>query len=290
MIVCLNGKFADVRKARISPLDHGFLYGDAVYETMRTYKGKPWQIDLHLNRLAHSLKIAQIRLPWAISGLRRMILKLIEKNGYPEARIRLMISRGESLTGGAVFHPESAQAPTLFITCYSLPVWRPFPVATGKCVFFDVERSFPGVKTTSLFPLVLARMFADKCGVVDALLVDRDGRIYEGAVSNVFVVKSGKIITPDTNILKGTMRDFVLKLARTFYPIEYRVLTKRDIFHADEVFLTNAPRGIIAITDIEGRKIGGGKIDGKLSGKSEKCYPVAARLKQFFDRYIDENF
>lgn len=285
MITCLNGKFVDSRKVKISPFDHGFLYGDSVYETMRTYKGKPWQIDLHLKRLQGSLKIAQIRLPWSIPELRQLVLKLIEKNGYPESRIRLMISRGESQTKGAVFRPESAQAPTLFITCYPLPVWRSSPVATGKCVFFNVERSFPDVKTTSLFPLVLARMYADSCGAVDALLVDYEGRIYEGAVSNVFIVQNGIIVTPDTNILKGTMRDFVLKLAGKFYPIKFRNLTKRDFFHADEVFLTNAPRGIIAVTNIEGREIGG-----KLPRTSRKFYPVAAHLKQLFDQYIDEHF
>lgn len=276
MIICLNGKFVDARKVKISPFDHGFLYGDGVYETMRTYKGKPWQIDLHLKRLQSSLKTAQIRLPWTMRELRQLVLKLIEKNHYPESRIRLMISRGESSTKGAVFHPESAQTSTLFITCYPLPVWQSESVATGKCVFFDVERSFPDVKTTSLFPLVLARMYADAQGAMDALLVDRNGNIYEGAVSNVLVVKRGVIVTPDANILKGTMRDFVLKLAKKFYPIEYRVLTKRDFFHADEVFLTNAPRGIIAVTDIEGRKIG------------ERN--VAAHLKQLFDQYIDEHF
>lgn len=285
MIVCLNGKFVDARKVKISPFDHGFLYGDSVYETMRTYKGRPWQIDLHLKRLVHSLKVAQIRLPRLIPELRQLVLKLIEKNGYPESRIRLMISRGESLTKGAVFHFESAQVSTLFMTCYPLPVWKSFPVATGKCVFFNVERSYPDVKTTSLFPLVLARMYADSRGAVDALLVDHEGRIYEGAVSNVFIVQNGIVVTPDENILKGTMRDFVLKLAGKFYPIKFWNLTKRDFFHADEVFLTNAPRGIIAVTDIEGRKIGG-----KLSGKSGKFYPVTTHLKEIFDQYIDEKF
>lgn len=283
MIVCLNGKFVDAKNAKISAFDPGFLYGDAVYETMRTYKGKPWQIDLHLKRLQGSLKIAKIRSPWSMKELAVLVLKLIQKNRYSESRIRLMVSRGVNATKGVVFQPTSVKLPTLFITCYPISLWRPGPVTTGSCVFFHVERSFPEVKTTSIFPLMMARMDADSRGAVDALLVDRDDFIYEGAISNVFVVKNDVLITPDKNILKGTMRDFILKLARKFCPcrIEFRAFTKRDFFSADEVFLTNAPRGIIAIHMVEERKI---------CQTSHAPGPFTSQLKKVFDQYIHERF
>ncbi len=264
MFVSFNGKILDERRVAISPFDHGFLYGDGVYETMRTYKGNLFQFDVHAKRLFASLKCAKIQVSWSVKDLRGMVERLIAKNGFMEARVRVMVSRGVSVTKGAKFHPSVVSRPTLLIVAYLLPAWNAEVARQpkfGKGIFFEVERNFPEVKTTSIFPLVLARLAADKAQAADALLVNRDGMILEAATSNVFVVRDGVLITARDGVLSGTMRDMILKLAKKKrVRVEFRPCTREEILSADEVFLTNAPRGITILTHIGAKKIGRGKV------------------------------
>lgn len=266
MIVFLNGKYILEQDAKISVFDQGFLYGDGVYETMRTYKGVLWKPDVHMKRLEKSLAVAGMKLPYSFARLIDQVKALIKKNQYREARVRVMITRGMSASKGAKFAPNPKGKVTVCITCYPLLVF------TGKVKlpevgveFFPVERSFPTVKTTSMFPLVMARMHALRQGLFDTLLVDREGYVSEGSVSNVFVVRRGVLYTPKAGVLPGVTRDAVLKLARkllrtkTIKKIMYGYFKKSFVRSADEVFLTNAPSGVVAVTKIGGKPVGKGK-------------------------------
>lgn len=266
MIVLLNGKYIPEEEAKISVFDQGFLYGDGVYETMRTYKGKLWKPDVHMKRLEKSLQAAGMKLPYAHARLIDQVKTLIKKNSYKEARVRVMITRGLSLTKGARFAPNLNGRVTVCITCYALPVF------TGKvklpevsAAFFPVERAFPTVKTTSMFPLVMARMHALQQGLFDVLLVDREGYVSEGAVSNLFVVRKGVLYTPKAGILLGVTRDAILKMGRVLVrkkvlkKMVYGYFKKSFVKTADEVFLTNAPSGVVAVTHVGGKPIGKGK-------------------------------
>lgn len=266
MIVFLNGKYVNESEAKVSIFDQGFLYGDGVYETMRTYKGKLWQVDAHMKRLEKSMQVAGMKLPYAYARLIDQVKMVILKNKFREARVRVMITRGVSASKGARFAPNVAGKITVCITCYALPVF------TGKeklnevgVEFFPVERAFPTVKTTSLFPLVMARKYGLEQGLFDVLLVDRGGYVSEGAVSNVFVVKRGVLYTTRKGILLGVTRDAVLKEARKLVKqkvlkkIVYCYFKKPFVRSADEVFLTNAPSGVVSVTRIGERKIGSGR-------------------------------
>lgn len=265
MIVFLNGKYVAESEAKVSVFDQGFLYGDGVYETMRTYRGNLWRVDQHMKRLEKSMSIAGIVLPYSYARLIDQVKMVIRKNKCKEARVRVMITRGASESNGAKFMPSRKGKVTICITCYPLPIF------TGKVVlpevsvaFYPVERSFPTVKTTSMFPLVMARMHALQNGLFDTLLVDREGYVSEGAVSNIFVVKRGILYTPRAGMLQGVTRDAILRIARGLVrrkklkKIVYCYFKRSFVVHADEVFLTNAPSGVVSVTKVGDKKIGKG--------------------------------
>lgn len=266
MIIFLNGKYIDEREAKISVFDQGFLYGDGVYETMRTYRGNLWQVDAHMKRLEKSLAVAGIALPYSVARLIDQVRMVIRKNGYKEARVRVMVTRGPSASKGAKFTPMRARA-SICILAFPIPIFDEKKVSLREVTagFYPVERSFPSVKTTSMFPLVMARMYGLQNGFFDTLLVDREGYVSEGAVSNVFVVKKGVMYTPRAGMLPGVTRDSVLRIARGLVrqkklkKIVYCYFKKSFVLHADEVFLTNAPSGVVSVVKVGDGKIGNGK-------------------------------
>lgn len=267
MIVFLNGKYIDEREAKISVFDQGFLYGDGVYETMRTYRGSLWHVDTHMKRLEKSLAVAGIALPYSVARLIDQARMVIRKNGYKEARVRVMVTRGPSASKGARFAPVRAGKASVCILSYPIPIFDIKKVSLSEVTagFYPVERSFPSVKTTSMFPLVMARMYGLQNDFFDTLLVDREGYVSEGAVSNVFVVKKGVLYTPRAGMLPGVTRDSVLRIARGLVrqkklkKIVYCYFKRSFVLHADEVFLTNAPSGVVSVVRVGERKIGNGR-------------------------------
>ncbi len=267
MIVFLNGKYVDEQEAKVSVFDQGFLYGDGVYETMRTYCGSLWRVDQHMKRLEKSMRLAGIVLPYSYARLIDQVKAVIQKNKLKEARVRVMITRGLSASKGAKFAPARADKASVCILSYPISVFDPKRVVLPEVstAFYPVERSFPTVKTTSMFPLVMARMHALQGGFFDTLLVDREGYVSEGAVSNIFVVKRGVLYTPKAGMLQGVTRDAILRIARGLVrrkklkKIIYCYFKRSFVLHADEVFLTNAPSGVVSVVRIGERKIGSGR-------------------------------
>ena len=177
-----------------------------------------------------------------------------------------MVTRGMSASKGARFAPDTKGRVTVCVTCYALPVFTgkvALPEVTAD--FFPVERAFPTVKSTSLFPLVMARMYALSHGLFDMLLVDREGYVSEGAVSNVFVVRHGVLYTPRSGILPGVTRDAILRIARGLVrkkilkKIVYAYFKKSFVRAADEVFFTNAPSGVVSVVKVGDRALRKGK-------------------------------
>lgn len=252
MIVFLNGKFVDAKDAKISVFDHGFLYGDGVYETLRTYNGKIWQMEKHISRLRNSAKLLSIKVPWSSAQIGKWLEILIRKNRYKESRIRLTVTRGENK-----FNFKKCVKPSILIVAEK---FKPQPeeiykkgvgVATAK-----IERFIPAAKSISLLPLVKGRSGLSK-KIYEVFFVTREGFVTEGTVTNVFIVKKGVLITPKDKILLGTTREFVLKLAREAgLKVLARNFKTGELRSADEVFITNAPRGIVPVCKVDDKKIG----------------------------------
>lgn len=272
MIICFNGKFVSEEMAKVSVFDHGFLYGDGIYETLRTYGGKIWQFPLHWLRLKHSAKLLGLYLPWKRDVILQWIEETIRRNAFPESRIRITVTRG--VNG---FDFLTCKNPTLVIHVQQLIPENEGIYHKGvKVIILKHQRFLPEAKTISLLPLILARREVAKKHAYEGLFVDDRGYVLEGTMTNVFMVKNSVIFTPSSNILLGTTRHLLLKIAaKAHVKLCEKFLKIKDFYTADEVFITNAPRGIIPVR----------KIDDKIIGSGKPGF-VTLQLKVKFDEFV----
>lgn len=271
-IIFLNGKFIKADEARISIFDHGFLYGDGVYETLRTYGGKVWQLSEHVKRLQRSACYVGLELPFSLKELADLVVKTVSFNNFGESRIRITLTRGAN---GYDF--MTCRNPTL---CIQVQELRPEPSDVYRkgvdVVTFCGGRDVPQAKTISLLPMILANRFMRSRKAYEALFVAGKGpgaNVLEGTITNVFVVKKGILMTPKAGMLPGTTRQFLLKIAKkNRLKVAEKFLRVRDLYEADEIFITNAPRGIVPVKKIDGRRVGTGRPG-----------PVTQSLMKFFE-------
>ncbi|MCD6109613.1 aminotransferase class IV family protein [bacterium] len=271
MYFILNGKLVESKKAVIPITDHGFLYGDGIYETMRTKNGKLWLFNEHIKRLNNSAKEVGIKVPYKKADIFKQIILLMKKNKIAEARIRLTLSRGSN-----DFNFGSAKTPTFLVEAKKLTFPpKEFYKKGISVVTYNIERPMAQLKSTSMLPSILAYRYAKKKHAYEALLVDCNNRITECSMSNVFFVKKGKLITPKDDILKGTVRGFIIKKTK----VKLTVIKKKDLSKMDEAFITGTVKGILPITKIDGKKVGNGKIGKVTSRLMETIFPVTITKK-----------
>lgn len=251
MHIFINGKFYSEKDANISVFDHGFLYGDGIFETLRAYNGKVFKIDEHLERLFHSAKLAKLNIPLAKTQLKEAILRSIKKNKLKEAYIRLAISRGK----GELGYTTKSNPNIVMIARPFIKYPKNVHEKGVSVITYNAERVLPEVKSTSCLPLVLAKYEAAKKRCFDAILTDRNGFITEGTVSNVFFVKNDTVYTPKDNILKGITRDIAINLAKKAAKIKIAKISKKQMHSFDECFLTNTSGEIIPVSKIDYKKI-----------------------------------
>jgi branched-chain amino acid aminotransferase len=252
MYVVLNGKLKAQKKAMISVTDNGFLYGDAVYETIRTKDGDLWMLGKHLRRLKKSAKAVGMKIPYTKKEIRRMIEELIIKNKLKEARIRITLSRGAN---GLDF--GFAKKPTFLVQAETIVTPPKDYYEQGvSIVTYAIERPMPKVKSTSMLPTIVAYRHALKKNAFEAVFVDHRGRVLECSMSNIFFVRNGKIITPKKNVLEGTVRNLVIKKAR----VKQTTIKKRDLPKMEECFITSTIKGVLPVTKINGKKVGNGNV------------------------------
>jgi len=261
----LNGKLVKGKTAVISVVDHGFLYGDAVYETMRTMNGKLWLFNEHIRRLNDSAKAVGIKVPYSTFDISEQISLLMKKNNLIDARIRVTLSRGIN-----DFNFESAKSATFLIEAKKLVFPSGELYKNGvSVVTYDIERPMPELKSTSMLPSVLACRYAKKKHVYEVLLVDCDGLVTEGSLSNVFFVKDGEVMTPKKNILNGTVRGLIIKNVK----VNLVSIKKDDLPKMDEAFLTGTVKGILPITKVNAKKVGNGKVGPVTLGLMKNVFP-----------------
>jgi branched-chain amino acid aminotransferase len=264
-IAFVNGEFLPIEDARISVLDRGFLYGDGLYETLNVANGRTFRLDAHLDRLFHSAAVLKITVPLPRDALRAAIFETVEKNALADAYVRILLSRGES-------HPiidtrAAIRAATLVILVHSReqpPEVASYFTGTGLHARIVSIRKIaptalePRVKSLNYLNSVLARAEAIETGADEAIMLDADGFVAEGAGSNIFAVHGATLVTPPvTSILVGVTRGAVIELAPAAgLAVVERNVTSYDLYTASEVFLTSTYGGLTPITKIDGRAIG----------------------------------
>jgi len=267
-VVGVNGALSEAHEARISPLDRGFLYGDSVYETVRTYGGRPFLLDRHLDRLrrsAEAIGLDAARVPVDPGRAVREALDRAGADGDDEAAIRIILSRG---TGGIGYDDADCGPPTLVVHVRPCPLipdsWRREGVDVA---IVDVRRNAaealdPAIKSSNLLNNLLAWRAARRLGAYEPILLDAAGAIAEGASSNIFIVQEGRLLTPalSVGILRGITRDVVIDRARSDgIPVEESVLEAGRLARADEAFLTSTLKGVLPIRRVDGWPIREGR-------------------------------
>lgn len=274
-VVSIDGVLGPAAEARVPALDRGFLAGDQVYEVVRTYGLVPFELDAHLDRLARSAARIALDLPWTAARLAAEVRRAVEASrggdapdpaaapwNHGERGVRLVVTRGAGPEAVALGLPPGPR-----VLVFALPLLAP-PLAAYRegvaCVLVAprAARVEPGAKTGSHLAEALAARDAAAAGAHEALLVDAEGRVTEGASSNLFAVRGGRLWTPpaDAAILPGVTRALVLALAaEAGLPAEERPLAAGEVRAADELFLTSTSRELLPVTRLDGLPVGDGR-------------------------------
>jgi branched-chain amino acid aminotransferase len=263
--ICIDGELYSLEDAKISVLDRGFLYGDSVFEVMRTYGEKPFCEHEHLQRLVRSCQRLHIRCPLTTEALTSQIQQTIAASGLDECYLRVVITRGQGPIGLTI----SDQLKPIYLI-YALPLQllpttiyeigvKVALIASGRA---DAGVTPVGAKSSNYLNSILAIHRVKQQGNLEAIMVDAHNRVVEGASSNVFMVRGTELLTPstDTGILEGITRNTVIALAETLgIEVKQTHLAPHDLKTADEVFLTSSIREIVPVIQIDDTKIGDAK-------------------------------
>lgn len=254
-IAHLNGAFLPIEQARISPLDRGFLFGDAIYEVIPVFGGQPLLLDEHLARMERSLAEIRIRPPHDASGWRALIGTLIERNGGGDMSIYLQVSRGADNGRDHAF--PAAIPPTVF--GMASPMARPDLAHAGVRAITAADPRWArcDIKSTSLLANILMRQAAAEAGASEVILI-RDGDVTEGSASSVVIVEGNRLTTRPNGpeILPGTTIGLVRRLAlECGYQFQEEIITESRLRNADEIWVMGAVRGISPITHLDGQPV-----------------------------------
>jgi len=262
--VYVAGRFIAPAEATVAANDASLLLGVGLFETLRTYGGRPFRIEAHLARMRESGRFLRVLVRESDDDIRRIVGRLIETSGLADARVRLTATRGP-LAGE--LDDDAAPPATLIIMAGPM---TPYPAhlydkgATVVVSDIRANETDPATyhKTTGYLTNLLALRDAHRAGATEAILFNTKNRLAEAAVSNVFIVKGGRLLTPpvEDGLLAGITRAAVLDLAaETGVPAEQESLSVRDFLDADEVFLTNSIMELLPVARVERREIGAGR-------------------------------
>jgi branched-chain amino acid aminotransferase len=264
-LVNVNGELGGEQDRLLSPLDQGFLFGASVYETIRTYGGRPFFLERHLKRLRESAAALAIHLDVSDEVVQARLTETLVAAANPESSIRIVVSAG---VGAIDYRAGSASKPTVVIVVRPLPEYPDSLYRDGaRAVFVTPMRATrggldPRIKSSNLLTNLMAFREAQGKNAYEALMRNPEGLVAEGSMSNVFIVVGGVIRTPplDAGILEGITRELVIEVAREAgYRVEEISFTPEELLRADEVFITASARQIVPIVDVDGLPIQTGK-------------------------------
>ena len=262
--VYINGKLMEKEQAKISVFDHGLLYGDGVFEGIRSYDGLVFKLKEHLDRFFESAKTLMLKIPLSRQELTEAIIQTLKANRLKDSYIRLVVTRGEGDLG---LDPRKCDRPTLIIITDRIVLYPKKLYREGlEIITVPTQRNVPGavdpqIKSLNYLNNILAKIEAVNAGKEEAIMLNHAGYVAECTGDNIFIVKNGELLTPPTYVgaLKGITRLAVITIARR-EKISFReeVMTRHTVFNADETFLTGTAAEVIPVVKVDGRVIGNG--------------------------------
>lgn len=283
-LIYVNGEFVERENAKISVYDHGFLYGDGIFEGIRVYNGNVFRLQEHIERLYESALSIMLMIPMTPEEMIATVVETVRRNKLHDAYVRLVISRG---TGDLGLDPRNCKAPNIVIIVEQLRLFPKELYETGmRIITVPTRRNRPDalnpkIKSLNYLNNVMVRIEAALAGASEALMLNSEGYVAEGSGDNVFIVKKGILYTPPSYVgaLQGITRQAIVDIALEHgYIIKEEPFTRHDVYVADEVFLTGTAAEVISVIEVDGRQI-----------KDGKPGPVTNHLLVEFRKYVEQD-
>jgi branched-chain amino acid aminotransferase len=281
--VYVSGKLVPAEQATVSVFDHGLLYGDGVFEGLRSYGGKVFRLKQHVDRLYESAQAIMLSIPLTREGFAKAVNDTVAANGIGNGYIRAVVTRGAGTLG---LDPNRCTKPEVIIIADSITLYPKEFYDNGlELVTVSVIRNHPAaldprIKSLNYLNNILAKIEGLKAGCVEALMLNHKGEVAECTGDNIFLVKNGRLRTPplDAGILEGVTRNAVIELAaEAGIEVDQVPLTKHDVYTADECFLTGTAAEVVPVVKVDDRTIGNGKPG-----------PVTSKLTERFHKLVRE--
>ncbi len=265
MKIYINGKFYSKNDAKISVFDHGLLYGDGVFEGIRLYNSCIFKLTEHIDRLYESAKTIRLEIPMTKKKMIEAVAETVRRNPMSNGYIRLIVTRGAGALG---LNPFNCNRPQVIIIASTIRLYPEQIYKKGlEIITIPTHRNIPEavnprLKSLNYLNNVLAKIEAINSGYNEALMLNSEGFVAECTGENIFIVKKSVLKTPsiEMGILEGITRNTVIDIARgKGYPVEETVLTRHDLYNADECFITGTAAEVVPVIKVDGRIIGNGK-------------------------------
>jgi branched-chain amino acid aminotransferase len=279
--VYINGQLYPKEEARISVYDHGLLYGDGVFEGMRSYGGKVFRLGDHLDRLYESARAIALQIPIGHEQMANAVNETLKANGIKDGYVRLLVTRGAGALG---LDPNRTSDPQVIIIADHIQLYpvelyeQGLELVTAATIRNHPAALSPRIKSLNYLNNIMAKLEGLQAGCVEALMLNHKGDVAECTGDNIFIVRRGELLTPpvDAGILEGITRNTVLAIARALgIPTAERNFQRHDIFVAEECFLTGSAAEVIPVVKLDQRPIGNGRPG-----------PITKRLIQEFHRAV----
>ena len=279
--VWINGTLVEKADAKVSVYDHGFLYGDGVFEGLRIYSSKVFKLKEHIDRLYDSAKSIALTIPLTPAEMTKAVEDTVKANNKVDGYIRLVVTRGPGTLG---LDPRKCEPWVIVIvddiSLYPKELYEDgLKIITAATIRNHPNAVNPRIKSLNYLNNILAKLESIRAGCLEAIMLNHKGEVAECTGDNIFVIKNGVLKTPptDAGILEGITRNFVIELAKKLgIPFQEATLTRHDVYIADELFLTGTAAEVIAVTEVDSRTIGSGK-QGPITRQLREAFKKAVR-------------
>jgi len=284
LLVYIDGEYYPESEAKISVFDHGFLYGDGVFEGIRSYNGVVFKLREHIDRLYYSARAIMLEIPLTKEEMMKAVLETLRRNNLKDAYIRLVVTRGKGDLG---LDPRKCPKPSvIIITVPLLQLYDEKKREKGMSMIVSWVRRDPvdatthEIKSLNYLNSILAKIEANNAGADEAIILDTNGFICEATAENIFIVKDGKIITPPSTSgpLPGITASVVKEIAQDMgYQVIEKGITVAELYGADEAFVTGTAAEIMPIREVNKRRIGEGRMG-----------PITRKILERFREYVKD--
>ncbi|MDC7235433.1 MAG: aminotransferase class IV [Spirochaetales bacterium] len=272
-IYYIDGEFIDADKAVLSFNDMAVLRGYGIFDFLRTYNGRPFYLEEHLERFINSGRHVGLEVQQSLSELTEIVMETLARNNFRESNIRIVLTGG--ISPDSITPQGNGRLAVMVTEKLDLPGW--WYTDGAAVVSADVERYVPEAKSTNYMNAVLTQQKAKKQGAIESIYVDRNGRVLEGTTTNIFLFMDGKWITPGQDILPGITRSVIMDLMKGEYEVDVRDITREDILRAEEILITASNKEVVPVRQFDDKIIGDGTVG-----------PETRKVMEMFAAFTDE--